>query len=109
MTLYSSDDLVKQLRMVTGFIRFETGGRIAASACLSEEAAARIEQLAATNDELEAKLAKAVTSLQHIAANKITDELTVIEWDTHDTFTVLDTCISKARTTLAELKGYSDD
>jgi len=60
-------------------------------------------------DAAEAKLAKAVTSLQHIAANKITDELTVIEWDTHDTFTVLDTCISKARTTLAELKGYSDD
>jgi hypothetical protein len=34
-----SDDLVKRLRMVTGFIRFETGD----SACLSEEAADRIE------------------------------------------------------------------
>jgi len=53
----------------------------------------------------EAKLAKAVTRLQHIAANKTTDELTVIEWDTHDTFTILDACISEARTTLAELKG----
>ena len=55
--------------------------------------------------ESEAKLAKAVTRLQHIAANKTTDELTVIEWDTHDTFTILDACISEARTTLAELKG----
>jgi hypothetical protein len=51
-----SDDLVKRLRIVTGFIRFETGDRIAASACLSEEAAYRIE-------ELEAKLAKAVDTL----------------------------------------------
>jgi len=57
----------------------------------------------------EAKLAKAVTRLQHIAANKITDELTVIEWDTHDTFTILDTCISKARTTLAELEDKTDE
>ena len=72
-----TDDLVKRLRMVTGFIRFETGDRIAASACLSEEAADRIEQLAAINEELEAavdwqigraeaaeaKLAKAVEAL----------------------------------------------
>jgi len=48
-----SNDLVKRLRMVTGFIRFETGDRIAASACLSEEAADRIE-------ELETQLAQAV-------------------------------------------------
>ena len=40
-----SDDLVKRLRVVTGFIRFETGDRVAASACLSEEAADRIEAL----------------------------------------------------------------
>jgi hypothetical protein len=40
-------DLVKRLRMVTGFIRFETGDRIAASACLSDEAADRIEELEA--------------------------------------------------------------
>jgi len=51
----------------------------------------------------EAKLAKAVTRLQHIAANKTTDELTVIEWDTYDMFPILDACISEARTTLAEL------
>jgi hypothetical protein len=48
-----SDDLVKRLRVVTGFIRFETGDRVAASVCLSEEAADRIEAL-------EAKLAAAV-------------------------------------------------
>jgi transcription antitermination factor NusG len=59
-----SDDLVKRLRMVTGFIRFETGDRIAASACLSEEAADHIEQLAAINEELEAKLSKAVVALE---------------------------------------------
>ena len=56
-------------------------------------------------EELEAKLAKAVTRLQHIAANKTTGELTVIEWDTYDMFTILDACISEARTTLEELKG----
>ena len=72
---------------------------------LTCEAADRIEELEAKLSKSEALLAKAVTSLQHIAANKITDELTVIEWDTHDTFTVLDTCISKARTILVELKG----
>ena len=55
-----SNDLVKRLRMVTGFIRFETGDRIAASACLSEEAADRIE-------ELETKLAKAVEALIELA------------------------------------------
>ena len=43
-----SDDLVKRLRMVTGFIRFETGDRVVASACLSEEAADRIEELEKT-------------------------------------------------------------
>ena len=75
----------------------------------AEEAEAYAAELEAKLFKTEGLLAKAVTSLQHIAANKITDELTVIEWDTHDTFTVLDTCISKARTTLAELKGYSDD
>jgi hypothetical protein len=42
-----SDDLVKRLRVVTGFIRFETGDRVAASVCLSEEAADRIEALTA--------------------------------------------------------------
>jgi hypothetical protein len=45
-------ELIARLRMVTGFIRFETGDRIAASACLSEEAADRIEQLVATNEAL---------------------------------------------------------
>ena len=59
--------------------------------------------------ESEAKLAKAVTRLQHIAANKTTDELTVIEWDTHDTFTILDACISEARITIAEITGGKDD
>ena len=69
-------------------------------------------QWAESQDEiadLKDKLAKAVTRLQHIAANKTTDELTVIEWDTHDTFTILDACISEARTTLAELTGGKDE
>lgn len=50
-----SDDLVKRLRMVTGFIRFETGD----SACLSEEAADRIE-------ELEAKLERINKVMQRL-------------------------------------------
>jgi len=41
----SDEELVKRLRVVTGFIRFETSDRVAASACLSEEAADRIEAL----------------------------------------------------------------
>ena len=88
-----SDELVKRLREI------DTGQR---GWGYAKHAADRIE-------ELEAKLAKAVTRLQHIAANKTTDELTVIEWDTYDTFTILDACISEARTTLAELKGGKDE
>jgi len=38
-------DIVDRLRMVPGFVRFETGDRIAAAACLSEEAADVIEHL----------------------------------------------------------------
>jgi hypothetical protein len=41
----SDATLIARLRMVTGFIRFETGDRVAAAACLSEEAADRIEAL----------------------------------------------------------------
>jgi hypothetical protein len=37
------DRLIEKLRIVTGFIRFETGDRIAAASCLSEEAADAIE------------------------------------------------------------------
>ena len=69
-----------------------------------QEATTELEQAETRIEELEAKLAKAVTRLQHIAANKTTGELTVIEWDTYDMFTILDACISEARTTLAELK-----
>jgi hypothetical protein len=36
-------DLIKRLRDVTGFVRFETGDRVRASACLSEEAADILE------------------------------------------------------------------
>jgi SPX domain protein involved in polyphosphate accumulation len=108
-----SDDLVKRLRDDSGdWLTDLAADRI-------EELEAKLDWVITERDETfalmldraqtaEAKLAKAVTSLQHIAANKITDELTVIEWDTHDTFTVLDTCISNARTTLAELKGEKD-
>ena len=47
----TDEELIARLRMVTGFIRFETGDRVAASICLSEEAADRIEQLAKERDE----------------------------------------------------------
>ena len=68
-----------------------------------------IDEMEAEIADLKAKLAKAVTRLQHIAANKTTGELTVIEWDTYDMFTILDACISEARTTIAELKGDKDE
>ena len=52
--------LIARLRMVTGFIRFETGDRVTASICLSEEAANRIEQLVATNEQLESSMREIV-------------------------------------------------
>ena len=81
-----SDDLVKRLRMVTGFIRFETGD---ASTCLSEEAADRI-------DELEAKLAKAVDVI----------DWALICWDDHNThgYMMQGDWVLDARITLGELK-----
>ena len=42
--------VVERLRDVTGFIRFETGDRVRASACLAEEAADLIEALQAERD-----------------------------------------------------------
>ena len=45
-------DLINKLRAVTGFIRFETGDRVAAAACLSEEAADRIEELEAALENI---------------------------------------------------------
>jgi ABC-type Na+ transport system ATPase subunit NatA len=83
-----SDDLVKRLRMVTGFIRFETGDRVAASACLSEEAAYRIE-------ELEVKLAKAVRIAEVLSG--------AVEYDYHGN--VADLEERQAIQELAELKG----
>ena len=94
-----SDDLVKRLR---DWEHVWPDDMDKPAGHLYGEAADHIE-------ELEAKLAKAVTRLQHIAANKTTDELTVIEWDTHDTFTILDACISEARATIAELTGGKDE
>ena len=85
-----SDDLVKRLRMVTGFIRFETGDRIAASACLSEQAADRIE-------ELEAKLAKAVEALERIASGEFSGRMLT-------SMPPQDAAAYFARTTLAKLK-----
>jgi hypothetical protein len=41
----TDQELIACLRMVTGFIRFETGDRVAASICLSEKAADRLEAL----------------------------------------------------------------
>ena len=70
-----------------------------------QEVTAELEQAEARIEALEGKLAKVATRLQHIAANKISDELSVVEWDTHDTFSILDGCILSARAILAELKG----
>lgn len=56
MTDATDAELIARLRMVTGFIRFETGDRVAAAACLSEEAADRIEALAARVAVLEEAL-----------------------------------------------------
>ena len=86
-----SDDLVKRLRMVTGFIRFETGD----SACLSEEAADRIE-------ELERKLAKAVLALDE-AIYLLDPEIDGIAHRDEDI--VKGTRLYPIVTTLAELKG----
>ena len=52
-------DLVKRLRLVTGFIRFETGDRIAAAACLSEEAADALTAQAAEIERLRGAVEKA--------------------------------------------------
>ena len=70
----------------------------------AETYAAEMEDKLKEMAEMDDKLAKVVTRMQHIAVNKTTDELTRIEWDTHDTFAVLDACILSARATLAELK-----
>ena len=88
-----SDDLVKRLRMVTGFIRFETGDRIAASACLSEEAAGRIE-------ELEAKLAKAVDVIAWALS----------AWDDHNKYgdAMQGDWVYDARAAIAEINGGGD-
>jgi len=93
-----SDDLVKRLRD-EDMTRDEF---FAVADPLCHEAADSIA-------ELEAKLEKAMTHLQRISSNKTTDELTRTEWDTHDTFTILDTCISEARAALAELEDKTDE
>jgi hypothetical protein len=76
----NDEELIKRLRMVTGFIRFETGDRIAASACLSEEAAERIEALLAQNAAMEAQIEAARADYQRESdqhddeLNRICDE-----------------------------------
>ncbi|KZY52606.1 hypothetical protein A3734_18455 [Sulfitobacter sp. HI0054] len=45
MTTANALPIQERLRAVTSFYRFETGDRVAASACLSEEAADRIDAL----------------------------------------------------------------
>jgi hypothetical protein len=61
----SDDDLVKRLREVAGFIRFETGDRVPAAGSLSEEAADRIEALQAQLAEVDAELRKARAAICH--------------------------------------------
>jgi hypothetical protein len=72
-----TDDLVKRLRMVTGFIRFETGDRIAASACLSEEAADRIQELEVRLAKVEAvlELYQELDAISVDAVNSLTAKL----------------------------------
>lgn len=48
--------VVDRLRIVTGFIRFETGSRVTAAMSVSEEAACLIETLSARVAELEAAI-----------------------------------------------------
>ena len=104
-----SDDLAKRLRGWARDIREGYPSRKREGSTAIGAMAQDLKSAALRIEELEAKLAKAVTRLQHIAANKTTGELTVIEWDTYDMFTILDACISEARTTLAELKGGKDE
>ena len=94
----TDEELISRLRIVTGFIRFETGDRIAASACLSEEAADRIEQLAVTNEALTAKLAKAVD-----AADVMLDAFCIHE----NSYQI--TAYEVMCAALAEIKGESHD
>ena len=89
-----NDDLVKRLRVITGFILFETRDRIAASACISEEAAARIE-------ELEVKLAEAVGALEWFASPAF-----VSVGEPRD---CIQRGIYKANDTLARLEAYTKD
>ncbi|MBQ0802967.1 MAG: hypothetical protein KBT76_14645 [Sulfitobacter litoralis] len=57
-----TDTIQDRLRGVTAFFRFETGDRVAASASLSEEAAAHI-------DAQDAKIKALVEALGHYACN----------------------------------------
>jgi MoaA/NifB/PqqE/SkfB family radical SAM enzyme len=104
-----SDDLVKRLRMVTGFIRFETGDRIAASVCLSEEAADRIE-------ELEAKLVRSVDSdvaaLEKIlnGRGRVFDAMVEAAEDAAERDVSFNVVVGRAlRAALKELKGEKND
>ena len=74
-----SDDLVKRLRAVTGFIRFETSDRVAAAACLSEEAADRIEELESELSLLEEGLTAAYLSGSFDGRKKAEAKLTRIQ------------------------------
>lgn len=92
-----SDDLVKRLcdRRVCS---------PAQNSCRNDwvinQAADRIEQLVATNEELEAKLRKAVGALGDISNGEP-------EWP-DDPQKELDWCRNRATTALAELKGQDD-
>jgi len=79
-----SDDLVKRLRTMDG-------DRMSIKTI--DEAADRIEHLAATNDELEAKLAKAVKALHRISLGS------------QNSGTTKENLGREARAALAELKG----
>jgi len=75
-----------------------------------QKQADRIEQLAATNEELEAKLAKAVEGLQDVAKEFSKPDAGLTDFGERQHYLFL-TCKlrDKARTTIAELKGGNDD
>ena len=88
MTNANALPIQERLRAVTAFCRFETGDRVAAAACLSEEAADRIDALE--------------KALRRLRQRKTSDQMTQDEWDANDFIGEYDECIKIARAALGE-------
>jgi hypothetical protein len=100
----TDEELIKRLRMVTGFIRFETGDRIAASACLSEEAADRIEQLVATNEAL-VKVAVEAVEVLGTADDALTEAEAILGGEYGDSYGPLCETMLKLRRQIETLRA----